>query len=1395
MYYVRDVVKVDRSTRQDTVVQVDFYSDKSLNKTLVESFVFTRSAPEGKVSTLDLLAKVREAAETDRLENIFCIIANYGQGKTHFAVMLANYFGQPVDSEEFKLLMERMERIRDVTDDASTQTFAEFRKSHPPYLVVRLRGDRPEPLDAQFLRAVKDALREHNVDEVLPLWYDRAASWLERLADDATLKNRAAEILHSNYGTDLPTLVQETRRCSPSVYETVIDLHRKLYSTTPNFEGEYAPADLLEKVVERFCRQEKKWGGVLILFDEFSLFIQKYAHNQRAAGMLQNFLESIQRCRPDALFVAFAQHDPLSVVDSLSIGQQQISSVRKELERIRTRLNLYSRMEQVVEGYLRRPDARWDDIYRELQDFADVHLYEACKFTLESLPNLYSEDKEWNLEQFEEVVGKGCYPLHPLTTAILCNINLQGEFAQTETPRTILGFVQEKAVEVLDLPIFHDKNPTWIYAVGLVDYFGKMLPPHELHRYQDALRRLEEGWGDEYRAVLKAILLISVAGIRTKREKFEELVQHLSGCSLHQVRETLKALKDRLILHDDGGICRFWASGGDPARLIRRRDESFSRRLAPDDISILTRDEPVPLEVSWGHPADWQPRVIVCPRQWFTTAYVKSQAPLYRKKDKAFEVVQRALIVRLFADTEDDVEWYRTESERIIDEAFGDMEYPPVVLLIRPTKPMGELARLARWQRELQQMSERQRQEIGVEICADEKRLVDDKIKRLDSDFRQFTKASALIVPKAYRSRLEESNPSSLSEAITKLYSCAYPHVPQFSNTYELNDPQKSRPFKSELASVCRELMEGRLRDFIEPNYKGRQGPGKDFVEQILRREWQIVDSRFSVIEPLNANIKRAWCVLQQAFDNDELSNVGDVVLRLMNPPYGYGPYQAAVLLSAWCGYNRARMEVSINGRLVKHVSELWRDWKGQDLKGSRAVEDFIWNVVVNSVTLRKKEQRDDQVARLADEILSRQHELSTEEAQKVILELRQYITAQKEANEAVPESIEEAVKVLQEDLNRALSYDDEVRRVRNRAKTASDVGILADAYKKLRTLPEWGIVTPTSPPVEHIRQEVVEKLEACLDTECRKVLRISDLQEVTEMRNRLQQLVGTVREVDLPNLETQIREYRDKFEERVQQLELEAKERELIGQIAGIEVEPGLSLNVLRKYWERLSQMQPMAESTRSECDAKKRQVQQAIDELLHQIQAWEREIEQVYNENDARQLHREIASRALLYKGTPEEDKVGQLIQECETIVKIYSIPMPQTRRELEDVESSLTQYLETSADATVRKAADRKRSDIQEHVRRLSEKASRWLKQKRDEAISLDASALPNLLRELDQPPEFLEDEALLREARKQVEERIEADAYTSIRSRLTQIRDRQKLIEIRDAIDSLLRQMSE
>ena len=178
------------------------------------------------------------------------------------------------------------------------------------------------------------------------------------------------------------------------------DIFRNLYAHLdpngykPDLGGEISLSQAISWAVKEFCGPGKQLGGIFILFDEFSLYINNYARRS-AAGDLQDLLNGVSDNQGKVVFMAFAQQDPnttaQNVFDASNSGQRD--SLIKELNRIPKKFILHTLLESVINSYLDQSSEKWRKFI--LDSTVSLPLASATNIAYEHFRDRY--EKVWKI--------------------------------------------------------------------------------------------------------------------------------------------------------------------------------------------------------------------------------------------------------------------------------------------------------------------------------------------------------------------------------------------------------------------------------------------------------------------------------------------------------------------------------------------------------------------------------------------------------------------------------------------------------------------------------------------------------------------------------------------------------------------------------------------------------------------------------------------------------------------------------------------------------------------------------------------------------------------------------------------------------------------------------------
>ena len=290
-FLVEEVVSTSSSAEFRNDVQLAQYRTGH-NLELARDFIFTRKAASGRRSSIELLKYLCDAFSPGAQPNRFVFIATYGHGKSHLAVAMANFFGKPVNSPELNGVLERIKHA--VQEPPLYGFFEDFKHNHKPLLILILRGDEPSDLQTKFFKAVEDALRSDSHSETIrtPFWYSEAERFVRALVEDTEEKRDAANEYLATLELDLPLLLERIQAQEASTYDVTRDLCAYLNHFVPDFGNGLSLKDGVEWLGSNLVGPDKQYGGILILFDEFSSFVWDYAVRirHRPGAPLQDLL-------------------------------------------------------------------------------------------------------------------------------------------------------------------------------------------------------------------------------------------------------------------------------------------------------------------------------------------------------------------------------------------------------------------------------------------------------------------------------------------------------------------------------------------------------------------------------------------------------------------------------------------------------------------------------------------------------------------------------------------------------------------------------------------------------------------------------------------------------------------------------------------------------------------------------------------------------------------------------------------------------------------------------------------------------------------------------------------------------------------------------------------------
>ncbi len=1386
---IRDITTLDEHVRFENDIQLNWFSQAERNRTLLRNYIFSDTRLDNYISSLELLQMLCEQFVSARPDsNRIVVRATYGHGKSHLALVLANYFGKPFPGEELDIILQKI-------GDSQKRTWLEsFRRNKPtPFLVIRLQGDDPKGLHQKLLTGIEEALREHPAGQGLnlPFWFSSAERFFDSLDGSA---RPVVESWLRERGTDLAALRERLRERDPSVYE--LCRSAAAAATPGNIPPDFGAQVSLREVVEwvgTHCGLDKPFPGALIFFDEFSAFIDACATNAvfSAGSPLQDMLNGVSNCPEKVVFVAFSQHDPIEAVRNACKGNpEKEASLTKDLERLPTscRFHLASALESVVDGYLTQDGERWESFSSDSR--VRTRLAEATGTVMKVYSDRYDSATGWGDAKVDEILTRGCFPLHPLTVALLSSVELR----QTRggTTRGVLGFVfhevRRKQDEAAEL---QDGAPNWVRPIALVDWFGDMLGEDVWRQYEETLQQTGHAVDDVQSAVLKAMLICSAAQLSPRHIRFVELVSHLTGYGLDRCRQALEQLaKDGYIRHNLSHDTYVFYP---PGRGMWVVEDWIKRKLPgttldPKDLEEAAEEfkdclEPQEVPVGFGGGRDWAPEHILL------TASSFSAADLLLKKCRCvqvgrlgLEMPSRGYVVWALPETQEELERVRSEGPEVLDSVFDKTGLP--VVLAAPRAPAGELVLALKRRKALLSASYDDRRTLGEELV---QQAVSENREQVRRDIGELVKSSDAVVAKSLRPAMERDRAGrTVADALTYCYNVAYRQAAPFFTQHN----EQSSKLKRAVMIVGRALA---MNDVSGAEHALGQ-PESDLVYKYLRvggskDSWGLLDAQLNIREPEEEGVREAWRMLEKTFPPGcGETAVQDVLVTLMNPPFGYTPNKLVLLFCAWFGFRNHYLQLFLNGKAAS-IGEVLQDSNPKDVVNRLC---FIDRAAIKHKDANEEEK---QLRELLLRLRQPGLQMGRSEAQRCVEGLESF--AKSEGYDAsLRKEAQDEVQRLKQALAAASDYERKVESIKQGLQREEPVELIG-LLDRLKELPTIRLVRPGAEGAEELRKSILDRLRAQVERRCSEWERLRSITEYTEKESDLRELWGELRGVD-DDLARRVETALQRLKDARQKLEQEDADKEAIARLES--PLPG-SLKGLRDELNTVQGMRVKSEKARNLREKRLKDVRERIAHLENVPRNSGLRLDQASSRQDIRDARDYLIRNQDHFGGSPEAGIVSQLLVRAEALEgvlgKIDAIrhrppanpsEAQQMLQEVQEIQREQNAHLGPAQRTLIQEEVHR----IEGLIREQESRAVSWLEDVKRRAEA--ASDLPRLLEELSSPPPFLPGakKTEVDVLRQEVQSRLDQDLSQRI---LQEFRKITSMVERRRCLEALQQALEE
>lgn len=903
--HLHQLVKTN-STSFAPAVDFGMMADRDRNHQLCQGFIFNYEAKQPTTSTVGVLDALRRGFHSPSEPNIHLMVQDYGKGKSHFALTVANFFQQPPDSEEVAGILTR---VANAVGSESAMLVQQLRsyKQRGRHLVFCLSAVDVFDLRQAFLEVVRKTLEKEGITGTkAQRLVDRPLEFLQQVISNSEEKSKAEAWLQPQ-GYDLAGLVNKLLANDVSVVPIVRQLCEEIRYVTPDFSPHVDIKDVLDELITTYCKgANAPYQGILIIFDELHKYLQQWASDPIGSGnaALQSLTEMCENNKTTLSLLCLSIRRPLTFTPSKN--QEDYKLLASRLELTNSTYEPAASLELVLKNLIQQKEetSDWQAFYAKHQNTLQAE----SRAVYQERTHSYYASHQWDEHDFYTKVGVGCFPLHPLTTYLLCNLNFtQGrrilQFVDADR-HGIAKFIQDQPTEI------NNGKLNFLRPVALVDAFEENFANPDANteyiglygNYKTAVTKLKaiQNVDLEEFLILKALFLFYASVDKLTPGPHSEILAMMTGLVSPRVRQLLRKLNaERRVIYPDstGETYDFFRDGADPDSLRQKLKEATASASADINLVITHCQNEITSYIN----VKTIPRRFITENRlreenWYFENRVVSATTLLNKiKNVAWfkdleDSDAKGRVVYVLAETSEEI----VSLKQSIDQILENSPLKDRLVIAIGNQPTGNLARQTL---ELNYLIDKMSQDDSaaiVQIRQDYGKQINERIKDL------FSTCTYHCDPNVSR-RISTRDSVQCESVVSALLADRYPFAPPVAR----NDKMVGGRTSGYLREIMKFVLLDDLRLPISRlNLKSSHAA---VIDQVLVSDWKVLakqDGKYQVVEPGDPRIREAWNKISSltALDGADEKSIRLIEIWgvLKKSPFGYHELAFTGLLSAW---------------------------------------------------------------------------------------------------------------------------------------------------------------------------------------------------------------------------------------------------------------------------------------------------------------------------------------------------------------------------------------------------------------------------------------------------------------------------------------------------------------
>lgn len=527
MQKLREFIHVNQKFQKSINLRLDYNRQEKIT-----GYIPTRAS-------LQVLSAYLEKFTGENRDRASILIGPYGKGKSQLLLILLALLSKENKNKQF--IKEIIDKLGNGSKEAQGMA-QKLYQSDAYYLPVILTGAQRD-FHRSLLLSLRESLEREGLTELAPDTYFQQA---EKTIDmwEARYPDTYREFLGCL--KQLEVKEKEFRKGLRMYDENTLQAFQKIYPrlTAGSVFDPMVQTDVISlyRTVNEALHHQYGYQGMVLIFDEFSKFVEGYPKEKFAAAMeeLQDLCELSANSREEELHIILVAHKAMKEYKNV-LPNEVVNSymgVEGRISEIFFTTSLKNSYELIENAIIKEDVPEWKQI-QDSKEFLDI---ETHGFELPYFQALFQK------EEFTKTMAQGCYPLTPISAYLLLKISEQA----VQNERTVFTFLSNDEPYSL-VRFLKEKNKEFLTAAWVYDYFSKICRGdtanvkihNEWLKAEYALQKLED---EKERTVIKTIALIRMVGKGDEIFARDEVIRLGAGLSEAEYQQAITGLKEKELI-------------------------------------------------------------------------------------------------------------------------------------------------------------------------------------------------------------------------------------------------------------------------------------------------------------------------------------------------------------------------------------------------------------------------------------------------------------------------------------------------------------------------------------------------------------------------------------------------------------------------------------------------------------------------------------------------------------------------------------------------------------------------------------------------------------------------------------------------------------------------------